>query len=1221
MCGYLTAEYLDEEPVPEEVPEEVPDQEPRSEIIDDSLAAAIDFLNTLSNTTSRTEAEAVFASACGSLPCPCDSDVLSPPSPIVTSQRFTRDAFPNFSSGKDPPTASSFAYKKVANKVRPVATTLPENFRIIRHAHPDPLAGMLPLPIRPPEFTPTGRFTAERRGAMAIGKGFLWPEEIKLAEWIVSIQNAAFAWTDEERGSFDPKYFAPIEVPVISHIPWMHRQGPIPRGILPEVTKIIEEKWRSGAYEPSSSSYNSRWFSVLKKDRQSLRLVHSLEPMNGVTIRNAANPPFTEMLAEDMAGRGIYSTLDLYVAFDQRQLHERSRDMTTFSTPIGAFRLTVLPMGWTNSPAVLQGDVTHILQPEIPHTTIPFIDDVPIKGPKTRYELPNGSYETIPGNPGIRRFVWEHLEAVYRTVQRMKVYGGTFSGKKSFIGVPKIVILGHNCTYEGRVVDPERAQKIVDWPIPTNVSDVRAFLGTCGVHRIFIKNYTVVARPLIKLTRKDVPFFIGAEQLEAMAKLKNAITTSSALRPIDYESKRPIILAVDSCANGAGYILFQLGPDGKRYPSRFGSITFNDRESRYSQAKLELYGLLQSLKDTRTHIIGIKDLTVEMDAKFIKGMINNPTLHPNDAVNRWIAAILLFDFKLVHVPAERHTGADGLSRRPRADEDPPADDVEALDDWIDSNAGFYFALQSTPSIFDRAPAWPSLSPSSASTFYTYTVAPSNPNSPLSAQSFLTTKKPLKFQPVELAIPRSEKALLADASLLEIRKFLRHPERPSGITDREFAKFTNHAKKFCFYGGRLFRKHKDRGHQLVPEVASRGVLLQYAHDRIGHKGEYATRQNLLVRFWWPEIQEDVRWYVQTCHQCQIRQMKYFHIPPSVPHVPTLFRKAHMDTFFLPRTGNYRYGFHARCALSSWAEGRPSTADSGRAIGDWIFQDILCRWGALEEIVTDNGGPYVAALDWLAERYGIHHIRVSGYNSQANGIVESQHFKFREALIKTCEGAEDQWRLVFPQVLWAERITVRRSTGLSPYYMVHGTQPLLPFDVTESTFLSPPQDYGMSTEDLIALRAKQLAKRPEELQAMQLRVTEVRRRHVERFEELHRSRITDFNFERGALVLVRNSRVEESLNRKTKPRYNGPVVVVRKTKGMSYIVSELDGTIFKLRVAGFRLIPYLARTKTKSPNVPTLPEDEDYTMDDPEDALFFDSLPPEGRTYFRAAAPAY
>ena len=110
--------------------------------------------------------------------------------------------------------------------------------------------------------------------------------------------------------------------------------------------------------------------------------------------------------------------------------------MTTFNTPLGSFCLTVLPMGWTNSLAVLQGDITHILRLEIPHWTQPFADDVPVKGPKSRYELPDGSYATIPENPGVRQFVWEHLEAVHQIIQRVEAYGATFSGKRAFIGVP-----------------------------------------------------------------------------------------------------------------------------------------------------------------------------------------------------------------------------------------------------------------------------------------------------------------------------------------------------------------------------------------------------------------------------------------------------------------------------------------------------------------------------------------------------------------------------------------------------------------------------------------------------------------------------------------------------------------------------------------------------------------------------------------------------------------
>ncbi|KAJ3990915.1 hypothetical protein F5050DRAFT_1582270, partial [Lentinula boryana] len=76
-------------------------------------------------------------------------------------------------------------------------------------------------------------------------------------------------------------------------------------------------------------------------------------------------------------------------------------------------------MGWTNSLQIFHGDVTYILQPEIPEYTIPYVDDVNIRGPATRYELPNGGYETIPENSGIRKFLWEHLQNLNRILTRM----------------------------------------------------------------------------------------------------------------------------------------------------------------------------------------------------------------------------------------------------------------------------------------------------------------------------------------------------------------------------------------------------------------------------------------------------------------------------------------------------------------------------------------------------------------------------------------------------------------------------------------------------------------------------------------------------------------------------------------------------------------------------------------------------------------------------------
>ncbi|KAF9546814.1 hypothetical protein CPC08DRAFT_648938, partial [Agrocybe pediades] len=115
---------------------------------------------------------------------------------------------------------------------------------------------------------------------------------------------------------------------------------------------------------------------------------------------------------------------------------------------------------------IQHGDTTFLLQDEIPHVTIPFVDDIAVKGPPTRYELDDGSFETIQENPGIRRFVWEHLQNVNRVIQRIKHAGGTFSGLKSHLCVPSTIVVGHCCTYEGHVPDEKCLQKISDWPIP-----------------------------------------------------------------------------------------------------------------------------------------------------------------------------------------------------------------------------------------------------------------------------------------------------------------------------------------------------------------------------------------------------------------------------------------------------------------------------------------------------------------------------------------------------------------------------------------------------------------------------------------------------------------------------------------------------------------------------------------------------------------------------------
>lgn len=112
------------------------------------------------------------------------------------------------------------------------------------------------LPYHPPLFEPNNKFTEERRKQMEINKrGFLWPEEEKLALWVVATQQEAIAWVPEERGSFDKHYFDPIIIPTIEHVPWTMKNMPIPPGNYNRIIAILKEKVKLGVYELSNSSY------------------------------------------------------------------------------------------------------------------------------------------------------------------------------------------------------------------------------------------------------------------------------------------------------------------------------------------------------------------------------------------------------------------------------------------------------------------------------------------------------------------------------------------------------------------------------------------------------------------------------------------------------------------------------------------------------------------------------------------------------------------------------------------------------------------------------------------------------------------------------------------------------------------------------------------------------------------------------------------------------
>lgn len=1035
------------------------------------------------------------------------------------------------------------AYKRVAQKVHPVSGTFPQEARVYRQFPHNPLDTLPPLPTQPPEFKPTERMTSERMDSLKVnGLGFLSDEEEKLFKHILVINETTFPFEEKDRGILRNDYFSDYIMPTVPHTPWEYKNIPIPPGIRDKVIEMLKSKVEAGVYEPSQSSYRCRWFCVAKKNG-GFRIVHDLQPLNKVSIRDAGLLPIVDDFVESYAGCQCYTVFDLFWGFDARTVDPQSRDMTAFFTPLGLLRLTALPMGYTNSPAEFQKCMAFILQDEIPHVANIFIDDLPIKGPKTKYLDESGNPQTIPDNPGIRRFIWEHALDVHRIMHRIKCAGASFSPKKTQICRPEAIIVGQKCTSDGRLPEDTRVSKILNWPPLETVKEVRGFLGLCGTVRIWIRNYSELVRPLTELIRKETDLVWTDRCQESFDTLKQKVSTSPALRPIDYRSGLPIILSVDTSYIATGFILSQIDDQGRRRPARYGSLPMNERESRYSQPKLELYGLYRALRHWRLYLVGAENLHVEVDAKYIKGMLNEPDLQPSNTINRWIQGILQFDFTLVHVPASRFRGPDALSRRRLGENESIEEDD---DSWLDD-----IALLMTIENIERIRTFQFRQPTPLP--YSIYVLPS-------------------AQP---QVSRQEKMLI------DIRKFLETLEVPQMKSLQAKKHFLKRSREFYVKDHKLFKRNSANFPLLVViNPKKRIAILTQAHENLGHKGEQAVFELIRVRFYWPHLRADVHHHVASCHECQIRSTKRMEVPITISAPITPFQKVYIDVMYMPASEGFHYIVAAKDDLTGITEARAIRKINSATLAKFFRECIYYRYGAVGQVTTDNGSEVKGAFEILVRRLGIPQVRISPYNKHANGVVERGHYILREAIVKSCskdsEGRALKWNRQVDAAVFADRVTVSSVTGYSPYYLLHGMHPLLPFDLFEATFLVEGFYSGMSTSELLALRIRQMQKHDSDIERASEMLRKLRLRSKEQFNYRYQKRLQKSEYKKGSLVLVRNTRLEMTLNKfKLDPRYLGPYEVVQQTARGNYILKELDGTVHMEPYAAFRLISYVTR----------------------------------------------
>ena len=149
--------------------------------------------------------------------------------------------------------------------------------------------------------------------------------------------------------------------------------------------------------------------------------------------------------------------------------------------------------------------------------------------------------------------------------------------------------------------------------------------------------------------------------------------------------------------------------------------------------------------------------------------------------------------------------------------------------------------------------------------------------------------------------------------------------------------------------------------------------------------------------------------------------------------------------MPKCGDCEFIVTARCEFSGWPEGCALTKADSKHVGDFLWRDVVCRHGAFHRLIIDGGPENKGFVEALTKRVGIYRLRISAYNSKANGGIEGNHNDMRNALAKM----DGPWKDNLPAVLFAQRTSVKSSTGFTPYYLLFGEEAILPLEITVPT----------------------------------------------------------------------------------------------------------------------------------------------------------------------------